>query len=57
VVAAISLDGVRSAVAAELDRGVDLVIPWSAALSVTAICAVVAVTATAVPILRKRAAT
>jgi hypothetical protein len=40
-----------------MDRGVDLVIPWSAALSVTAICAVFAVTATAVPILRKRAAT
>jgi hypothetical protein len=31
-----------------------VVIPWSAALSVMAICGVVAVAATAVPILRRR---
>jgi putative ABC transport system permease protein len=56
-VAAISLDGVRSAVAAELNRAVDVVIPWSAALVVMAVCAVVAVIATAVPILRGRTVT
>jgi putative ABC transport system permease protein len=55
-VTVVCLDGVRSAVADELNRAVELVVPWSVALSVTAICAVVAVAATAVPILRRRAA-
>lgn len=53
-VAAISLDGVRSAVEAELDRAVPLVVPWSAATTVTAVCALVAVVATAGPVLRGR---
>ncbi|NMO53533.1 FtsX-like permease family protein [Actinoplanes sp. TBRC 11911] len=56
-VAAVSLDGMRSAVAAELNRAVDVVIPWPAALTVMAVCVVVAVIATAVPILRGRTVT
>ncbi|MEV6488115.1 FtsX-like permease family protein, partial [Actinoplanes sp. NPDC051633] len=53
-VAAISLTGVRRAVEAELDRSVAIVIPWPAATAVTAACAVIAVAATAVPLLRRR---
>jgi putative ABC transport system permease protein len=53
-VAAVSLNGVRAAVAAELHRAVEIVVPWSSAAMVTLACAVVAVAATATPILRRR---
>ncbi|MEV6842332.1 FtsX-like permease family protein [Actinoplanes sp. NPDC051411] len=54
VVAAISLNGVRAAVAAELHRAVEIVVPWSSAVTVTVACALVAVAATATPVLRRR---
>ncbi|MFI5892317.1 FtsX-like permease family protein [Actinoplanes sp. NPDC051513] len=53
-VAGISLEGVRAAVEAELSRAVPLVVPWGAATAVTAACAVVALAATAGPVLRHR---
>jgi putative ABC transport system permease protein len=53
-VAGISLEGVRGAVEAELDRAVPLVIPWGATIGVTVACALVAVAATAGPVLRRR---
>jgi putative ABC transport system permease protein len=53
-VAAISLNGVRAAVAAEMHRAVSIVVPWSSAVTVTLACAVVAVAATAAPVLRRR---
>ncbi|MEU4236716.1 ABC transporter permease [Actinoplanes sp. NPDC026619] len=52
-VAAISLGGVRAAVEAELDRTVALVIPWAAAAAVITVCALVALAATTVPVLRR----
>jgi putative ABC transport system permease protein len=52
-VAAVSLTGVQSAVEAELNLPVPIVIPWGAAVLVTGACAVVAVVATAVPVLRR----
>ncbi|WP_262384840.1 ABC transporter permease, partial [Actinoplanes teichomyceticus] len=54
-VGALSLTGVRAAVEDELGQDVALVIPWGAALGVTALCAVLAVTATALPVLRRPA--
>jgi putative ABC transport system permease protein len=54
LVAGTSLGGVRAAVEAELEQAVPLVIPWTAALLVTAACAVVATVATGVPVLRRR---
>jgi putative ABC transport system permease protein len=51
-VAAVSLGGVRAAVEAELDRAVALVIPWGTATVVIALCAAVALAATAAPVLR-----
>jgi putative ABC transport system permease protein len=54
VVAAVSLNGVRAAVAAELHRAVEIVVPWSTAAAVTLVCILVAATATAVPVLRRR---
>jgi putative ABC transport system permease protein len=53
-VAAVSLNGVRAAVAAELHRAVAIVVPWSSAVTVTVACALVAVAATATPVLRRR---
>jgi len=53
-VAAISLSGVRAAVTAEVHRAVEIVVPWPSAIMVTLACAVVAVAATATPILRRR---
>ncbi|WP_436530227.1 ABC transporter permease [Actinoplanes sp. HUAS TT8] len=50
-----SLFGVRAAVEDELGREVALIIPWSAALGVAALCALLAVAATAVPVLRRTA--
>ncbi|MFF5296407.1 ABC transporter permease [Paractinoplanes globisporus] len=57
LVAVISLEGVRSAVEAELDRAVPLVVPWGAAVAVTVVCGLVAVAATAGPVLRHRGLT
>ncbi|GIE97315.1 FtsX-like permease family protein [Paractinoplanes rishiriensis] len=54
LVAGTSLNGVVAAVEAELDRTVPLVVPWTAALTVTAACLLVAVAATALPVLRHR---
>jgi putative ABC transport system permease protein len=54
-VAAVSLTGVSAAVEAELDMPVPIVIPWDAAAAVTAACAVVALLATAIPVVRRRA--
>ncbi|WP_433290649.1 FtsX-like permease family protein [Actinoplanes sp. CA-030573] len=51
-VAVVSLEGVRSAVEAELGRAVPLVVPWAATTTVTALCALVAALATAGPVLR-----
>lgn len=48
-----SLTGVRAAVEQELGRDVALNIPWGAAIGVTALCALLAVAATAVPVLRR----
>ncbi|GIF03272.1 ABC transporter permease [Actinoplanes siamensis] len=48
-----SLAGVRAAVEDELGRKVALMIPWDAGLGVTALCALLAVGATAVPVLRR----
>jgi putative ABC transport system permease protein len=56
-VAGVSLEGVRSAVEAEIDRAVPLVIPWGATTAVTVACALVAVAATAGPVLRHRRGT
>ena len=53
-VAGVSLEGVRSAVEAEIDRAVPLVIPWGAAAGVTVACALVAIAATAGPVWRHR---
>jgi putative ABC transport system permease protein len=53
-VAAVSLIGVGRAVEAELTVPVPIVIPWGAAAAVTATCALVAIAATALPILRHR---
>ena len=53
-VAAVSLTGVSSAVEAELRMPVPIVVPWGAAAAVTLACAVVAVLATALPVLRRR---
>ncbi|WP_328476713.1 FtsX-like permease family protein [Actinoplanes sp. NBC_00393] len=53
-VAGVSLLGVRAAVESELDQKIALVIPWPAAVAVTTGCAVVAVVAAAVPVLRRR---
>ncbi len=49
----LSLTGVRAAVEQELGREVALSIPWSAAIGVTVLCALLAVVATAVPVLRR----
>ncbi|GAA4586378.1 putative ABC transport system permease protein [Actinoplanes octamycinicus] len=54
-VGGLSLTGVRAAVEDELGQDVALVIPWDAALGVAALCALLAVVATAVPVLRRRA--
>ncbi|GAA2883246.1 ABC transporter permease [Actinoplanes cyaneus] len=48
-----SLTGVRAAVEQELGVQVALHLPWSAAIGVTALCALLAVIATAVPVLRR----
>lgn len=53
-VAAVSLTGVQQAVEAELKIPVPIVIPWGAATTVTLACAVIALAATAVPVLRRR---
>jgi putative ABC transport system permease protein len=53
-VAAISLNGVRAAVSAELHRAVEIVVPWSSAATVTLACVLVAVAATTAPVLRRR---
>jgi putative ABC transport system permease protein len=53
-VAWISLEGVRAAVEAELSRAVPIVVPWGAATAVTVACALVALAATAGPVLRHR---
>jgi putative ABC transport system permease protein len=53
-VAVVSLTGVQRAVAAELARHVPLIIPWGGATLVTLACALVALPATAVPVLRGR---
>lgn len=55
-VAAVSLAGVASAVEAELSLPVPIVVPWGAAAAVTLTCAVVAVLATTLPVLRQRTA-
>ena len=52
-VAAVALTGVQQAVEAELNIPVPIVIPWGAASTVTLACAVVALAATAVPVLRR----
>ena len=52
-VAAVSLTGVSRAVSAELNMPVPIVIPWPAAAAVTAACAVIALLATAGPVLRR----
>jgi putative ABC transport system permease protein len=52
-VAAVSLTGVQHAVEAELKLHVPIVIPWTASVAVTAACALVAVLATAVPVIRR----
>lgn len=57
VVAAIALTGVARAVHEELHLPVPVVVSWPAAAIVVAVCAVVAVLATAAPVLRNRAAT
>jgi putative ABC transport system permease protein len=56
LVAGVCLGGVRAAAEAELSRPVPLVVPWGAAATVTAACALVALAATAGPVLRHRAA-
>ncbi|GIF22498.1 putative ABC transport system permease protein [Actinoplanes tereljensis] len=57
-VAVASLGGFRAAVEAELSRPVPLVIPWGTAATVIATCAVIALAATALPVMRgTRAAT
>ena len=53
-VAAVSLTGVGKAVEAELNVPVPIVVPWGAAGAVTLACALIAVAATALPILRLR---
>jgi putative ABC transport system permease protein len=53
-VAAVALTGVQHAVEAELSMPVPIVIPWAAATTVTAACALVALAATALPVLRRR---
>jgi putative ABC transport system permease protein len=53
-VAGVSLTGVQRAVENELGIPVPLVIPWGAATTVALACAVVALAATAVPVLRRR---
>jgi putative ABC transport system permease protein len=53
VVGCFSLAGVRAAVEDELGHEVALVIPWAAGIWVTLLCAVLAVAATAVPVLRR----
>jgi putative ABC transport system permease protein len=57
LVAAIALTGVARAVHEELHLAVPVVVPWPAAAIVVALCAVVAVLATAAPVLRHRAVT
>jgi putative ABC transport system permease protein len=52
LVALISLAGVRAAVEDEIGRDIDLVIPWGATAAVTALCAALALTAAALPVLR-----
>jgi putative ABC transport system permease protein len=52
-VAAVSQTGVSRAVSAELNMPVPIVIPWAAAAAVTAACAVVALLATAGPVVRR----
>ncbi|BCJ56485.1 hypothetical protein Asp14428_79600 [Actinoplanes sp. NBRC 14428] len=53
-VAAAALLGMRHAVEAELDQRVDIVMPWSQTALVALTCAIVAVIAAAVPVLRAR---
>ncbi|GLW28032.1 FtsX-like permease family protein [Actinoplanes regularis] len=48
-----SLTGVRAAVEDEMGREVALIIPWAAGIGVAILCAVLAVAATAVPVLRR----
>ncbi|BCJ40312.1 ABC transporter permease [Actinoplanes ianthinogenes] len=55
LVGGLSLTGVRAAVEDELGQDVALVIPWEAALGVVGLCVVLAVVATAVPVLRRSA--
>ncbi|BBH71137.1 ABC transporter permease [Actinoplanes sp. OR16] len=52
-VAAVAMVGIRSAVESELGHSVELVIPWGAGTAVTIGCAIVAVLATAAPVLRR----
>jgi putative ABC transport system permease protein len=52
-VAAISLIGVKHAVEAELSMPVPIVIPWGPSATVTTACALVALLATALPVLRR----
>ncbi|MEV6346308.1 ABC transporter permease [Actinoplanes sp. NPDC051851] len=49
-----SLTGVRASVEGEVGHDVTLIVPWQAGLAVAALCAVLAVTAAAAPILRRR---
>ncbi|BCY12404.1 FtsX-like permease family protein [Actinoplanes sp. L3-i22] len=48
-----SLTGVHAAVEDELGSKVALIVPWGAALAVAALCALLAVASTAVPVLRR----
>jgi putative ABC transport system permease protein len=53
-VAATALTGMARAVAAELGRPVDLVVPWGSSALVVTACAVVAVAAAVAPVLSRR---
>ncbi|WP_305788980.1 ABC transporter permease [Symbioplanes lichenis] len=53
-VALVTLLGMRRAVEAEVGQSVDLQIPWTQATAVVLTCAVIAVAATSIPILRRR---
>jgi putative ABC transport system permease protein len=52
-VGVLALAGVRAAVEEELGRQVALVIPWAAGFTVAALCAVLAMAASATPVLRR----
>jgi putative ABC transport system permease protein len=54
LVAVVSLVGVRAAVEDEIGRDIALVLPWGATAAVTTVCAVLAVVASAFPLLKSR---